>query len=127
MTSCCCCEVVESLLRCRSKTSSKESSKNKMAKNKKAGPFDCVGCHDAEYQIGIEVIEEVPRLMRNQPDVSLVKTGEEALPKDQWTTAMNPVAFDHQSHENYSESCKVCHHASLQSCASCHIKCRFLV
>jgi hypothetical protein len=94
--------------------------RDKMAKNQKAGPIDCVGCHDAEYLMGIEVIEPVPRLKRNQPDVTLVKTGEETLPKDQWTTAMNPVAFDHQSHETYSESCKVCHHASLASCSSCH-------
>jgi hypothetical protein len=33
---------------------------------------------------------------------------------------MHPVPFDHQSHEAVNNSCKVCHHASLQSCSSCH-------
>ncbi len=94
--------------------------RDRMAKNLQAGPVGCVGCHDADYQMGIEVVEEVPRLKRNQPDVVLVKTGEEARPDGQWPTAMYPVPFSHQSHEAYSSSCKVCHHASLQSCASCH-------
>lgn len=94
--------------------------RDNLAKNKQGGPVSCVGCHDADFQVGIEVVENVPRMKRNQPDVVLVKTGEEALPRDQWSTAMYPVPFDHQSHEAYSSSCKVCHHASLQSCASCH-------
>ncbi|HSO20968.1 MAG TPA: cytochrome c3 family protein, partial [Desulfosarcina sp.] len=90
------------------------------AKNKQSGPVGCVGCHDADYQAGIAVLREVPRLERNQPDVLLVKAGEEQLPSEQRTTAMYPVPFDHRSHEAYNDSCKVCHHASLQSCSSCH-------
>jgi hypothetical protein len=94
--------------------------RDNLAKNKQAGPISCVGCHDADYQAGIEVVKDVPRMKRNQPDVVLVKTGEENQPDDGWTTAMHPVPFDHQSHEAVNNSCKVCHHASLQSCSSCH-------
>ncbi|HSO18782.1 MAG TPA: cytochrome c3 family protein, partial [Desulfosarcina sp.] len=90
------------------------------AKNRQTGPVGCVGCHDADYQAGIEVIRDVPRLERNQPDVVLVKAGEEERPSEQRSTAMHPVPFDHRSHEAYNDSCKVCHHASLQSCSSCH-------
>ncbi len=94
--------------------------RDRMAKNQSAGPIGCVSCHDADYQMGIEVMPEVPRLKRNQPDVVLVKTGEEAQPVDARPTAMYPVPLDHRSHETYNDSCKVCHHASLQACSSCH-------
>ncbi len=94
--------------------------RNNLAKNKQAGPIGCVGCHDADFQMGIEVVKDVPRLKRNQPNVVLVKTGEEALPADQGSSAMYPVPFDHRSHETYNNSCKACHHASLESCSSCH-------
>jgi hypothetical protein len=33
---------------------------------------------------------------------------------------MNPVPFDHRGHETANASCKACHHASLESCSSCH-------
>lgn len=91
-----------------------------LAKHQKAGPIGCQACHDENYQMGIEVVEKVPRLQREQPDVVMVKTGEEKSPVDNGPPAMSPVPFDHLSHETYNESCKVCHHASLQSCSSCH-------
>ena len=94
--------------------------RDRMAKNQQAGPIGCVGCHDADFQAGIEVAPEVPRLKRDQPDVVLVKTGDETLPAEERPTAMYPVPFDHRSHEDYNDSCKVCHHASLASCSSCH-------
>ena len=94
--------------------------RDRMAKNQKAGPMDCVSCHDADFQAGIAVVTDVPRLERNQPDAVLVRTGEESLPKDQRQGAMNPVPFDHKAHETYNESCKACHHASLESCSACH-------
>jgi len=94
--------------------------RERLAKNQTAGPVGCLGCHDADYQMGIETLAQTPRLKRNQPDVVLVKTGEENKPGAKWPKAMNPVPFDHRAHENYNNSCKVCHHASLQSCSSCH-------
>jgi hypothetical protein len=70
--------------------------------------------------MGIEVLKEVPRLKRDQPDVVLVKTGEETRPLEERSAAMDPVPFDHRSHEAASDSCKACHHASLESCSNCH-------
>ena len=94
--------------------------RDRMAKNQPAGPIGCVGCHDADDQMGIEVVKAVPRLKRNQPDVVLVKTGAETQTGNARPPAMFPVPFDHQSHETYSNSCRVCHHASLEACSSCH-------
>lgn len=94
--------------------------RERMAKNQIAGPVTCVGCHDADYQMGIEEAKPVPRLKRNQPDVVLVKTGQQTQPADARPPAMDPVPFDHRAHENYNDSCKSCHHASLESCSSCH-------
>jgi hypothetical protein len=94
--------------------------RDRIAKNQQAGPVGCVGCHDADDQMGIAVVQEVPRLKRNQPDVVLVKTGDELQPADDRPPAMYPVPFDHRSHETYNDSCKVCHHAGLESCSSCH-------
>ncbi|MGA6926380.1 MAG: cytochrome c3 family protein [Desulfosarcina sp.] len=91
-----------------------------MAKNRKAGPVGCVGCHDADYQSGIEVVENPPRMKRGQPHLVLVKTGLEQQPAGTDPPAMDPVPFDHRSHEIYEDSCKVCHHASLESCSTCH-------
>ncbi len=94
--------------------------RDRMSKNQLAGPISCLGCHDADYQTGIEVAKELPRLKRNQPDVVMVKTGEEIQPQGTEPSAMYPVPFDHRSHETYNDSCKACHHASLASCSSCH-------
>jgi hypothetical protein len=33
---------------------------------------------------------------------------------------MEPVAFDHKAHEKYNNNCRVCHHAGMESCESCH-------
>ena len=34
---------------------------------------------------------------------------------------MNPVPFDHRAHEQYNDTCIVCHHESLDSCTkTCH-------
>ena len=77
--------------------------RDRLANNQQAGPVSCVGCHDADYQMGIEVLKDVPRLKRNQPDVVLVKTGEEIQPDGQWPAAMYPVPFNHQSHETLQQ------------------------
>jgi hypothetical protein len=33
---------------------------------------------------------------------------------------MAPVPFDHKGHEKYSDTCRACHHASMDSCQQCH-------
>ena len=55
---------------------------------------------------------------RNQPDVVMVKTGLGA--GNPAPGRMLPVPFDHKAHEGYNDNCRQCHHASLQSCATCH-------
>lgn len=93
-----------------------------LAKKKKdAGPVDCSGCHDAEAQLSIAVVENIPRMERNQPNEVFVKAGKDV----QTTTNPAPlrtsaVPFDHKAHEGYSDSCIVCHHSSLAACNDCH-------
>jgi len=75
------------------------------------GPVECVGCHDAAARREIKPLEEVPRLVRGQPDSLWVKA-------PGTTEAM--VAFNHLSHEPQQEFCTTCHHSRLRSCAECH-------
>ena len=85
-----------------------------------AGPLQCAGCHDPRRQALIEKVADIARLERNQPDTALVKT----LRKDELPSnppdRMDRVPFDHKAHEGYNDSCRVCHHADLQSCVGCH-------
>jgi hypothetical protein len=96
--------------------------RERSAQNKSAGPLECAGCHDPQQQILIEKRTEVPRMARNQPDTVMVRaitTDQAVLPGEAEKTIAG-VPFDHQAHEGYNDSCKVCHHAGIQSCASCH-------
>jgi hypothetical protein len=81
-----------------------------------AGPLRCAGCHDAKEQLKIEKVKNVPRLKRGQPDNVIIKTGD----KKGRIARMNQVPFSHKSHEEYNDTCRVCHHPSLESCATCH-------
>jgi hypothetical protein len=97
-------------LDCHSKT---------LAQNKIAGPVTCSGCHDPAEQALIAAVENIPRMKRNQPDVVFVK----AVGKndaDPASIRMNPVPFNHKAHESYNATCRVCHHAELNACVSCH-------
>lgn len=87
-------------------------------KNIKAGPVECGGCHDAAQQAKIEQVKDVPRIKRNQPDVSFM-TGLVSS-SDNPKYLMNPVAFNHLNHENRTESCTSCHHETLKKCSDCH-------
>jgi len=91
-----------------------------LAKNESAGPITCNGCHDAGQQKLIEKLKNVPRMAANQPDFVFVKkikgNGKTTNP----ATRMNLVPFNHKDHETYNDTCRVCHHAELQSCVSCH-------
>ncbi|MCP4694749.1 MAG: cytochrome C, partial [Desulfobacterales bacterium] len=93
-----------------------------IAKKKEAGPVKCGGCHDARKRMMIEKVKNPPRMERKQPDATLVKAG---APGEKETAAkgagrMNPVPFNHKSHEEYNDSCRVCHHADLSACNACH-------
>jgi len=98
---------------------------------KENGPYVCAGCHGAaglarvakKNQAVVAKLpnQEVPRLQRGQPDAALitynpkVESGQDAKP-----LLMNPVAFDHKAHEKSNNSCRVCHHAGIESCDKCH-------
>lgn len=86
------------------------------AKQMDAGPLRCAGCHDAQEQLKIEKVTNVPRLKRGQPDNVIINTGD----KKGRIARMNQVPFSHKSHEEYNDTCRVCHLASLESCATCH-------
>ncbi len=85
------------------------------SRKQKTGPFKCAGCHNAESQRLIEKVSPVPRMERKQPDVALIKSGKEPLEH-----RMGFVPFDHKAHENYNDTCRVCHHAGMQPCNTCH-------
>lgn len=86
-----------------------------LAKKLHAGPVKCSGCHDPEKQKMIEKVASVPRMERKQPDVTMITTGQKDL-----TARMNFVPFDHKAHEEYNDTCRVCHHAEMDKCTKCH-------
>ncbi|MFC1867195.1 sulfate respiration complex hexadecaheme cytochrome HmcA [Thermodesulfobacteriota bacterium] len=89
--------------------------------SKIAGPVKCSGCHDPKKQQEIEKIKNIPRIKRNQPDIVLIQSGIQKTKKQEITLKMNPVPFDHKAHEGHNDTCRTCHHESLDSCAKrCH-------
>jgi hypothetical protein len=94
-------------------------------------PTDCAGCHGAKAQaldakknqewVATLPNKEVPRLKRGQPDAVLIthdpQWGEGRAGKP---FVMDPVAFDHQAHEKFNDTCRVCHHSSMDACEKCH-------
>lgn len=91
------------------------------AKKKDTGPVECTGCHDAQAQLAIAVAEDIPRMERNQPNQIFVKSGKDVKRTDGVSPLRaNAVPFNHLKHEQYNDTCIVCHHASLSSCNDCH-------
>lgn len=86
-----------------------------------SGPVTCAGCHAEAEQAKIKVVQDVPRLKREQPDVVLLTVSDEAaLAKDK-KGYMSPVAFNHKAHEEFNDTCRACHHTKIESCATeCH-------
>ena len=89
------------------------------------GPVTCAGCHALEAQMQIEIVKDIPRMERGQPDVVFVKRrmadpfadAESEKPDE---NMMKPVPFSHVVHENSNDTCRVCHHDSLEACVKCH-------
>jgi len=92
----------------------------RVAKKLEAGPFECSGCHSPEKQLAIAVVDNVPRIKRNQPDYTFVKAGTKSALTPEGSLRAKAVPFNHKGHEEYNNTCVVCHHASLTSCADCH-------
>lgn len=96
------------------------------AKDLASGPVNCQGCHDLSAQEKIEVVKDLPRMERGQPDIVFVKREQPDpfidpdLKKEMIENFMDQVPFSHLSHENYNDTCRVCHHASMESCVTCH-------
>jgi hypothetical protein len=89
---------------------------------KESGPVNCRGCHDETEQKKINILTQIPRLKRNQPDNVLI-TGYDnniKLSENLIKSSMEPVAFNHKAHEISVASCKICHHKALTDCKSCH-------
>lgn len=91
-----------------------------LAKFDDAGPITCGGCHDPAQQKLIERLKVVPRMKRNQPDTVFVRTSKSGIKDPKQATRMKMVPFNHQSHEEYNDTCRVCHHANLNACVQCH-------
>ncbi|MDR2696283.1 MAG: cytochrome c family protein, partial [Deltaproteobacteria bacterium] len=90
----------------------------KVAKQVKTAPVTCAGCHAPEARVAQAASKGVPRLMRGQPDATLMfpVSGKGATP----AAAMKPVLFDHKAHEGKIPGCRSCHHARIGACGSCH-------
>jgi hypothetical protein len=92
-----------------------------LTKNLAGGPVTCSGCHDLAAQQSVKKISPVPRMERKQPDIVLLKHAQKGIEADiEKQNRMNFVPFDHQVHENYNDTCRVCHHESLKPCNECH-------
>jgi len=76
-----------------------------------AGPVVCDGCHDAALRNSIKKLQDIPRLVRGQPDTAWV------LGRDAKSAA---VAFNHLGHEPVADFCTSCHHETLRPCSDCH-------
>ena len=83
-------------------------------------PRTCAGCHDPIEQQKIKKRTDIPRMERNQPAIVLLKSVSKTPKADEKKNRMNFVPFDHKAHEASNDNCRVCHHASLQTCSECH-------
>jgi hypothetical protein len=95
--------------------------RKRLAQNQDAGPATCGGCHDAALQRKIARVKDVPRLMRGQPDATIVQVvragGGPAIDP---ATRPTVVPFNHKSHETATDTCRACHHAAMDACGKCH-------
>lgn len=76
-------------------------------------PLGCLGCHSPKARAAIEKLppEELPRLMRGQPDITWIRAE---------GASSNLVPFNHAFHETQTQACSDCHHQTLKACSSCH-------
>jgi len=85
-----------------------------LEKNK--GPQKCADCHDKEMQMTIKTIKKPSRINRNQPDFVLLNVNE----SDRESSKLNTVPFAHNAHEQFTNTCRDCHHNSMRACKDCH-------
>jgi hypothetical protein len=89
-----------------------------VAKQAKTAPVTCSGCHASEALAAQAVSKNIPRLMRGQPDATVIfpVSNKGATP----AAAMKPVLFDHKTHEGKVPGCRTCHHVRIGDCGTCH-------
>ena len=88
-----------------------------------SGPTKCNSCHNIDEQQKIKRSGDVPRLMRGQPDVILIGADSQDKDTGKFTAKLNPVPFDHKAHEQYQDTCRICHHKKTESCSrTCHTR-----
>lgn len=109
----------------KSKDKPKDKDKGKKAEPVEVfkGPVTCTNCHSPEAQAKFPKLKNVPRLMRGQPDATIILPVNNAgETKSGAGTGVNPVVFNHKAHEAATESCRVCHHVRIadKGCTSCH-------
>jgi hypothetical protein len=68
----------------------------------------------------IQKLKDVPRLMRGQPDVTIIQAVKSDGQKVEPFTRMSVVPFNHIGHETYNDTCRACHHSSMDACGKCH-------
>ena len=95
--------------------------RKRLAQNQDAGPAFCGGCHDATVQKKIQKLKDVPRLMRGQPDATIIQAVKSDGQKVEPFTRMSVVPFNHIGHETYNDTCRACHHSSMDACGKCHL------
>lgn len=85
------------------------------------GPTTCAGCHTEAAQSKFKQVSPVPRLMRGQPDATvLLPVNNAKRPVGAPEAGMKPVVFNHKAHEASVDSCRTCHHVRIESCTVCH-------
>lgn len=88
------------------------------------GPISCAGCHAAEAQASWRKVANPPRLMRGQPDATILMPPAAADGESKRAVAdaagMDPVLFNHKAHEEATDSCRACHHQRISACTDCH-------
>jgi hypothetical protein len=94
--------------------------RKRLAQNQDAGPAFCGGCHDAGLQAKIQKLKDVPRLMRGQPDATIIQAVKSDGQKVEPFTRLSVVPFNHIGHETYNDTCRACHHSSMDACGKCH-------
>jgi len=75
----------------------------------------CAGCHEEAQLKQIAKLDSIPRLDRNQPDTTFIKSLDNIGKQ-----MIDAVIFNHQRHEENGDSCSTCHHETLNACDSCH-------
>ncbi|MBU2646198.1 hypothetical protein KKI24_15945 [bacterium] len=93
----------------------KDEKEKKKIENKAVAAAKCAGCHDQELLQQIVRLDTIPRLDRNQPDITFIKSLD-----DMTRPLLDAVVFNHKQHEERGLTCSTCHHETLNACESCH-------